>query len=81
LTTYRAGVTQRHHGLPKVTVPVLVTNGVDDAGVPAENTRRIVDRLTRSPHKEVVLFAGASHGMMFQDQDKFVTTVLDFAGK
>ena len=70
-----------YDGLPKVTVSVLATNGVDDAGVPAENTRRIVDRLTRSGHEEAVLFAGASHGMMFQDQDTFVTTVLNFAGK
>lgn len=70
-----------YDNLPNATVPVLATNGVDDAGVPAENTRLIVDRLTRSPHKEAVLFAGASHGMMFQDQDKFVTTVLNSAGK
>jgi pimeloyl-ACP methyl ester carboxylesterase len=61
--------------LSKVRIPVLVTNGAEDRGVPPENARYIARRIRGA---KLVLFDGAAHGMLFQDQDRFVKLVRDF---
>ncbi|MGA9761383.1 MAG: alpha/beta hydrolase [Gaiellaceae bacterium] len=61
-----------YNGLPRIKVPVLVTNGALDGLVPPANARLIARRI---PHARLVIFAGAAHMMMFQDMDRFVGLV------
>jgi pimeloyl-ACP methyl ester carboxylesterase len=65
------------NGLGDITTPVLVTNGALDQGVPVKNARTL-HRLI--PHSQLSIFAGAAHGMMFQDAAKFTARVARFAG-
>jgi pimeloyl-ACP methyl ester carboxylesterase len=69
-----------YRGLPEVTIPVLITAGSLDIVVPAENARIIDERLEMSEGKRLEIFAGAGHGMWFQDQNRFVDTVVEFLG-
>jgi pimeloyl-ACP methyl ester carboxylesterase len=61
--------------LPDSGIPILVTNGTLDVINPAGNASIIADR---AAHATRVMFAGAGHGMLFQDTDKFVTLVTQF---
>jgi pimeloyl-ACP methyl ester carboxylesterase len=65
-----------YSALPRIKVPVLVTNGALDQLVPPANARLIAARI---PHARLVIFAGAAHMMMFQDLDRFVDLVERFA--
>jgi pimeloyl-ACP methyl ester carboxylesterase len=64
------------NGLGNITTPVLVTNGALDKGVPVRNARNLHRRIPRS---QLSIFAGAAHGMMFQDAAKFTARVVRFA--
>lgn len=64
--------------LPRVRVPVLVTNGAEDVVVDPQNARTIADRI---PGAQLVLFEGCGHAMLFHDQDRFVSLVHDFVTK
>jgi pimeloyl-ACP methyl ester carboxylesterase len=64
------------NGLSSIRVPVLVTAGSLDGIVPPANARLIAARI---PHARLVIFAGAAHMMMFQDLDRFVSLVDQFA--
>lgn len=46
--------------------------------VPPENARRIHDRLDRASRRKLILFRGASHGMLFQDATRFVDEIIRF---
>jgi pimeloyl-ACP methyl ester carboxylesterase len=65
-----------YDGLPRIRVPVLVTNGALDGLVPPANARLIAARI---PHARLVIFSGAAHMMMFQDMERFVGLVVKLA--
>jgi pimeloyl-ACP methyl ester carboxylesterase len=62
--------------LGTITVPVLVTNGALDRGVPPVNARRLHARI---PASQLAIYAGAAHGMLFQDASRFAAEVHRFA--
>lgn len=64
-------------GLDTIRRPVLVTNGALDPGVPVINARNLHREI---PGSRLRVFAGASHGMMFQDAGEFARLVARFAG-
>jgi pimeloyl-ACP methyl ester carboxylesterase len=66
------------NGLGDITTPVLVTNGALDKGVPVQNARNLHRRI---PHSQLSIFAGAAHGMMFQDAAQFTARVVRFADR
>ena len=59
-------------------MPVLVTNGELDQGVPVRNARNLARRI---PGARLSIYAGAAHGMMFQDAERFAAQVARFAGR
>lgn len=61
--------------LGKIDVPVLVTNGELDPGVPPDNARNLAERI---PGARLSIFEGAGHGMMFQSPDRFASEVKAF---
>lgn len=65
-----------YNALPRIRVPVLVTNGALDQLVPPANARLIAARI---PHARLEIFAGAAHMMMFQDTDRFARLVEQLA--
>jgi pimeloyl-ACP methyl ester carboxylesterase len=66
------------NGLGAIKTPVLVTNGALDKGVPLQNARNLHRGI---PHSQLSIFAGAAHGMMFQDAAKFTARVARFADR
>ena len=62
--------------LAGVSIPVLVTNGALDVVNPPANARVIAGRVKGA---KMVFFAGAGHGMLFQDTSTFVNLVVKFA--
>ncbi|MGD0272625.1 MAG: alpha/beta hydrolase [Gaiellaceae bacterium] len=65
-----------YNGLSSIRVPVLVTAGGVDGIVPPANARLIAARI---PQARLAIFPGAAHMMMFQDMDRFVGLVDQFA--
>lgn len=63
--------------LHRIRVPALITNGALDPGVPVVNARRLARRI---PGARLSIYRGASHGMMFQDVERFAREVARFAG-
>ncbi|MBS1886829.1 MAG: alpha/beta hydrolase [Actinobacteria bacterium] len=63
-------------GLPAITTPTLITNGALDRGVPPVNARRLHARI---PGSALSIYAGAAHGMLFQDAGRFAAEVARFA--
>jgi len=63
-------------GLPGITTPTLLTNGALDRGVPPVNARRIHARI---PGSSLSIYAGAAHGMLFQDAERFAAEVAKFS--
>ena len=61
--------------LSKIDVPVLVTNGELDPGVPPDNARNLVEHI---PGARLSTFEGTGHGMMFQSPDRFASEVKAF---
>jgi pimeloyl-ACP methyl ester carboxylesterase len=72
----RYGATWR--GLAGITTPTLVTNGALDRGVPPVNARRIHARI---PGSSLSIYAGAAHGMAFQDAERFAAEVAGFSAR
>ena len=64
--------------LGRIRVPTLVTNGALDQAVPVANARRLARRI---PGARLSIYRGASHGMMFQDAERFAAEVARFAGR
>jgi pimeloyl-ACP methyl ester carboxylesterase len=65
-------------GLPGITTPTLLTNGGRDRGVPPVNARRIHARI---PGSSLSIYAGAAHGMLFQDAERFAAQVDRFGAR
>lgn len=63
--------------LSRIHHPVLVANGESDAMVPSSNS---VDLARRLPNAELVLYADAGHGGIFQHHEEFVPKALEFLG-
>jgi pimeloyl-ACP methyl ester carboxylesterase len=62
--------------LGTIEAPVLVTNGALDRGVPPVNARRLHARV---PGSKLAIYAGAAHGMLFQDAARFAAEITRFA--
>ena len=54
----------------------MLTNGALDPGVPPVNARRIQARVVDS---SVAIYAGAAHGMLFQDAERFAAEIVKFS--
>lgn len=65
-------------GLPGITTPTLFTNGALDPGVPPVNARRMHARL---PGSALSIYAGAAHGMLFQDAERFAAQIAKFSAR
>jgi pimeloyl-ACP methyl ester carboxylesterase len=65
-------------GLPGITTPTLLTNGGVDPGVPPINARRMHARI---PGSSLSIYAGAAHGMLFQDAERFAAQVAKFSAE
>lgn len=62
--------------LDRIRVPALITNGALDPGVPPANARGLARRIKGA---KLSIYAGAAHGMMFQDAERFAAQVARFA--
>jgi len=65
-------------GLPGITTPTLLTNGALDPGVPPVNARRMHARI---PNSSLSIYAGAAHGMLFQDAERFAAQIARFSAR
>jgi pimeloyl-ACP methyl ester carboxylesterase len=65
-------------GLPAITTPTLLTNGALDPGVPPVNARRMHARI---PGSVLSIYAGAAHGMLFQDAERFAAQIAAFSDR
>jgi pimeloyl-ACP methyl ester carboxylesterase len=65
-------------GLPGITTPTLLTNGGLDPGVPPINARRMHARI---PGSALSIYAGAAHGMLFQDAERFAAQIAKFSAR
>ncbi|MBS1884417.1 MAG: alpha/beta hydrolase [Actinobacteria bacterium] len=65
-------------GLPGITTPTLLTNGALDPGVPPVNARRMHARI---PGSALSIYAGAAHGMLFQDAERFAAQIASFSAR
>ncbi|HEX3736379.1 MAG TPA: alpha/beta hydrolase [Solirubrobacterales bacterium] len=65
-------------GLPGITTPTLLTNGALDPGVPPVNARRMNARI---PGSALSIYAGAAHGMLFQDAERFAAQIATFSAR
>jgi pimeloyl-ACP methyl ester carboxylesterase len=63
-------------GLGAITTPTLLTNGALDRGVPLVNARRVHVRI---PGSALAIYAGAAHGMLFQDAERFAAQIARFS--
>lgn len=64
--------------LSVVKQPVLVVNGDDDRMVPTKNTYDLAKRL---PNSTLIIYPDAGHGGIFQHQDTFVPSALEFLAR
>jgi pimeloyl-ACP methyl ester carboxylesterase len=65
-------------GLAGITTPTLLTNGALDPGVPPVNARRMHGRI---PGSTLSIYAGAAHGMLFQDAERFAAQIAGFSDR
>ena len=65
-------------GLSGITTPTLLTNGGVDPGVPPVNARRIHALI---PGSAISIYAGAAHGMLFQDAGRFAAQIAKFSAR
>jgi pimeloyl-ACP methyl ester carboxylesterase len=65
-------------GLPGITTPTLLTNGGLDRGVPPVNAHRMHARI---PGSSLTIYAGAAHGMPFQDAERFAAQIAKFSAR
>lgn len=62
--------------LHRIRMPVLITNGKLDRGVPVRNARRLHRRIR---HSRLRVYRGAAHGMLFQEPRRFARHIRRFA--
>ena len=65
-------------GLPAITTPTLLTNGALDPGVPPVNARRVHAQI---PGSALSIYAGAAHGMLFLDAERFAAQIAAFSAR
>jgi pimeloyl-ACP methyl ester carboxylesterase len=65
-------------GLPAIATPTLLANGAVDRGVPPVNARRMHARI---PGSVLSIYAGAAHGMLFQNAGRFAAQVAGFSAR
>lgn len=65
-------------GLAAITTPTLITNGAFDRGVPPANARRLHAKI---PGSSLSIYAGAAHGMAFQDAERFNLQIARFSAR
>jgi pimeloyl-ACP methyl ester carboxylesterase len=65
-------------GLAGITTPTLLTNGALDRGVPPVNARRMQAKI---PGSSLSIYAGAAHGMAFQDAERFAAQIAEFSAR
>jgi len=65
-------------GLGAIVTPTLLTNGDRDRGVPPVNARRMHARI---PGSKLSIYAGAAHGMPFQDAARFAAEIASFSAR
>ena len=75
LKAIKAWGAQAPQPMDAIRKPVLVANGDHDIMVPSENS---VDMARRVPGAELVLYADAGHGGIFQYHEEFVKKALGF---
>ena len=68
---------KRPADLSAIKQPVLGANGDADRRVPTTNSHDLAQRL---PNSELVIYANAGHGGIFQYHADFVSMALDFLG-
>lgn len=69
---------KRPADLSVIRQPVLVANGDDDRMVPTRNSHDLAQRL---PNSELVIYADAGHGGVFQYHEDFVPEALAFLSR
>ncbi|MBB4010137.1 alpha/beta fold hydrolase [Allorhizobium taibaishanense] len=77
LAAIKAWGRQAPQDLGRIRIPVLVANGDNDIMVPTSNSRDLAQRI---PDAELVLYADAGHGGIFQYHTEFVPKALAFLG-
>jgi len=77
LAAIKAWGRQAPQDLGRLHIPVLVANGDNDIMVPTSNSRDLAQRI---PNAELVLYADAGHGGIFQYHTEFVPKALAFLG-
>lgn len=75
LAAIKAWGRQAPQDLGRIDIPVLVANGDNDIMVPTSNSRDLARRL---PNAELVIYADAGHGGIFQYHAEFVPKALTF---
>jgi pimeloyl-ACP methyl ester carboxylesterase len=75
LTAIKAYGKQAPQDLSTIRIPTLVANGDQDKMVPSGNTRDLARRI---PGAQLVIYADAGHGGIFQNYADFVPKVLSF---
>ncbi|MGJ7490578.1 alpha/beta fold hydrolase [Variovorax sp. ZT4R33] len=78
LQALRAWGQKRPADLSVISQPVLVANGDDDRMVPTSNSHDLAQRL---PNSQLVVYADAGHGGVFQYHEDFVPKALAFLAK
>lgn len=75
LAAIKAWGLQAPQDLGRIRIPVLVANGDNDIMVPTSNSRDLAQRI---PNAELVIYADAGHGGIFQYHAEFVPKALAF---
>lgn len=69
---------QKPQDLSVIKQPVLIANGDNDRMVPTSNTYDLAKRI---PNSELIVYADAGHGGIFQNHQEFVKSTLAFLSK
>jgi len=75
LTAIKAWGLQAPQDLSVIKQPVLIVNGDNDKMVPSTNSTALKNRI---PNSEIILYKDAGHGGIFQYQEEFVKSALNF---
>jgi pimeloyl-ACP methyl ester carboxylesterase len=73
--TWLAGQDKGGGSLRRIKAPALVAGGVEDQLLPFANEQHMASRL---PHAQLATYAGAAHGFLFQEQQRFIPRVARF---
>lgn len=75
LANWTSGKDPGGHGLRRLDVPTLVADGTDDALIPIANDRELSGVIRGA---QLVLYRGAGHGFLFQDESPFLARLRVF---